>query len=230
MTEILQPILDNKAFQFASLVVGIVGFLLAVALVFWLWRDARRRGGHEWIWMAVGAAFVLVGAIVGFGQTKFGFASVGLISLLLILVCLIVYTLVRPSEFLVDVQEREMSLRLLDAELDVQACPACGAGIEPDFQICPVCNVTLRRPCEYCGRPINPKWKTCPYCKAHQNGGGSVGGPAPTPARSRAQSKSSSKASKGSASKPKARTSSSKVSARKSSDAAPSGPLDTFKE
>ena len=171
MNELLQPILASKAFQFASFVIGILTLLLAIALVFWLFRDARRRSAREFIWLALGGLTVLLGAIIGFGQTKFGFATVGLASLAPVLLVLLVYTFLRPPEYVVDVQEREMSLRLLEAELDASACPSCGSGIETDFLICPTCNITLRRPCEFCSRPIRPAWATCPYCKARQGSG-----------------------------------------------------------
>ncbi|MDR1413194.1 MAG: zinc ribbon domain-containing protein [Actinomycetes bacterium] len=168
MNDLLKTVLDNKTYQFVSLIVGVLGFLFAIALVFWVVRDARRRGARQQLWLIIGGLGVLIGAIVGFTQTKFGFGSVGLLSLSAIAFILVVYVLVRPGEYRVDAQEREMSLRLLEAELDTHACPSCGAGIEVDYLVCPVCSVTLRRPCESCGRAINPRWRTCPYCTAAQ--------------------------------------------------------------
>jgi len=174
MNDLLQPILMSKIFQFASLVVGILTFLLSVALVYWLFRDARRRAAREIIWVLLGGIAVFVGAMIGFGQTTYGFATVGLASISAILLVLMIYTFLRPAEYSADAQERELSLRLLEAELDTSACPSCGSGIETDFLICPTCNITLRRPCEFCSRPIRPAWATCPYCKARQGSGSSA--------------------------------------------------------
>jgi RNA polymerase subunit RPABC4/transcription elongation factor Spt4 len=99
---------------------------------------------------------------------KYGFLPVGLIPFFLIISLVIIYMIVRPAEFTADSQERDLSLRLLDAELEIKACPKCGAGIEPDFLICPECVSQLRVKCEYCGRPIKANWNACPYCQAKQ--------------------------------------------------------------
>jgi len=166
MSDLLQPVIDSPAFKSASLGLGLLMFLLSIALVFWLFRDARRRGSSGIIWALVAGFALLVGIIIGFSKLDFGFVTVGLGSLGMVLLALLIYTFVRPADFVADAQERELSQRLLEAELEKNACPSCGAGIETDFLICPSCNITLRRPCEYCSRPIKTAWATCPYCRA----------------------------------------------------------------
>jgi len=169
--ELFTEILQGPVVQRALDVIGIVTFVLAIALVFWLFRDARRRGSLSILWGLVGTAALVVGVFIGFGVEGWGFASVGLASLVLVLVVLVVYTFLRPADFAADAQERELSQRLLEAELETHACPSCGGGIEVDFLICPNCNVTLRRPCDYCSRPIKTGWATCPYCRASKGQG-----------------------------------------------------------
>jgi uncharacterized membrane protein YgcG len=170
-SDLLDPIIESVAFQTASLALGLVAFVSAVALVFWLFRDARRRGSFSIFWGLIGTAALIAGVVVGFGQTDWGFITVGAASLVMVLAVLLAYTLLRPAEFAADAQERELSQRLLEAELETHACPSCGAGIEVDFLICPSCNVTLRRPCDYCARPIKTDWSTCPYCLARKGQG-----------------------------------------------------------
>jgi len=169
--ELLTPIIEGPVVQGALDVVGVITFLLAIALVFWLFRDARRRASFSILWGLVGVIALVAGVFVGFGISGWGFTSVGGISLILVLIVLIVYTFLRPADFAADAQERELSQRLLEAELETHACSSCGGGIEVDFLICPNCNVTLRRPCDYCSRPIKTDWATCPYCRASKGQG-----------------------------------------------------------
>ena len=169
--ELLDPIIESVAFQTISLGLGLITFVSAVALVFWLFRDARRRGSLSILWGLLGAIALIIGVIIGFGQPTWGFIAVGAASLGAVLVVMLAYTLLRPAEFAADAQERELSQRLLEAELENHACPSCGGGIEVDFLICPNCNVTLRRPCDFCARPIKTSWVTCPYCLARKGQG-----------------------------------------------------------
>lgn len=164
--ELLAPIIESPAFQRASDILGVVLFVAAVAMVFWLFRDARRRDSVPFLWGLLGAVALIIGAFIGFGQSAWGFTAVGGATLALVLVVLFAYTLLRPAEFAADANERELSQRLLEAELETNACPSCGGGIEVDYLICPNCNVTLRSPCDYCGRPIKPTWNICPYCRS----------------------------------------------------------------
>ncbi|WP_230308482.1 double zinc ribbon domain-containing protein, partial [Collinsella aerofaciens] len=41
----------------------------------------------------------------------------------------------------------------------------CGAPIEKDFVVCPVCDTQVRNVCPSCHRPLDAHWKVCPYCR-----------------------------------------------------------------
>jgi hypothetical protein len=116
-----------------------------LALIYWTYMDARRRVADP---MLVGCA--TVAALFPFIGT-------------------IVYTIVRPPEYLEDVQERDLEMQAAEARLralDYQLCPHCDFEIERDFLRCPSCLRKLKDPCTNCGKPLDPAWKICPYCEA----------------------------------------------------------------
>jgi hypothetical protein len=123
-------------------------FLIAIwaALVFWTFSDARRRIEDP---MLIGCATAA--------------------SLFFPFVGTIVYTIVRPPEYIDDVRERELEIAAASARLqqvEQLACPYCDFEIEKTFLRCPSCLRRLKEPCGTCGRPLDPRWKICPYCEA----------------------------------------------------------------
>lgn len=168
MSDLIGPVLKSASFQFASIVVGVLFLLLSFAMIIWLYRDADKRGMRAVVWAGVIAALGVLGGLAGLVETKYGFAPVGVIAFSVLIILVFVYMILRPSEFAEDVEEQELSIALLEAELDIKACPHCHAGIEPDFLVCPSCLKILRTPCRVCKRPIKRDWKVCPYCKTKQ--------------------------------------------------------------
>jgi hypothetical protein len=80
----------------------------------------------------------------------------------------IVYSILRPPEFLADQRERELEIRASELrlrQLEEQSCPNCEHPIERTFLRCPNCRARIKDPCESCGRPIDPRWSICPYCE-----------------------------------------------------------------
>lgn len=123
-------------------------FLVVVylSLVYWTYSDARRRIDDT---MLIGCA--VVAAIV--------FPFVGVI----------VYTIVRPPEYLEDVRERELEMQAAEArlhQLSYLACPHCSYEVKEDWLRCPSCTRKLRDPCGNCSKPLDPEWRLCPYCEA----------------------------------------------------------------
>jgi uncharacterized Zn finger protein (UPF0148 family) len=124
----------------------IVLFLIVVylALIYWTYLDARRRIEDPVLIACATAASV--------------FPYLGTI----------VYTIVRPPEFLEDREERELELRAAELELRQRienSCPHCEYPIERSYLRCPNCERRLRNPCRKCNKPLDPRWGICPYCE-----------------------------------------------------------------
>ena len=127
----------------------VVLFLVVVwiALIAWTFLDARRRIKDP----------VLVACATGASL----FPYVGTI----------IYSILRPPEFLEDAKERELEIRsseLRVKQLEEQSCPNCAYPIERSYLRCPNCRARVKDPCENCDKPIDPRWVVCPYCEMPQ--------------------------------------------------------------
>jgi RNA polymerase subunit RPABC4/transcription elongation factor Spt4 len=131
-----------------TLVVDLVILFLVIvwlATVYWTFADARRRIDDP---MLIGCA--TAAALFPFIGTM-------------------IYTIVRPPEFLDDVEDRELSMRASEAQLAMagqMACPHCERSIEREFLRCPHCLRKLKDPCHNCGKPLDNDWRICPFCEA----------------------------------------------------------------
>ena len=144
MNALLGPLLNNPAFILGKNLCGLFFIVIDIALIFWVYRDATRRGAMGWFW--------------ALATTLFSFAG------------WIVYLVVRPPEFTDDARERELEIRAKEVALarDYETCPACYKPVEKDFLICPSCMKKLRKPCVECGNALKLPWNVCPYCKTKQ--------------------------------------------------------------
>jgi hypothetical protein len=150
-----------------NLVVNLLVFFLVViwiALVYWTYADASRRLDDP---MLVGSATA---------ASLFPFIGT------------IVYTIVRPPEYLEDRHEREVEIKAAEkrlALLENRTCRNCGSEVDPSYLRCPSCTRKLKEPCTNCGKPLDPRWRVCPYCEAEV--AASVRSAAAEPRRSRRQ-------------------------------------------
>jgi hypothetical protein len=124
----------------------LVLFLVVVwiALVVWTYLDARRR-----LTDPVLIASATVASLFPFVGT-------------------VVYSILRPPEFLEDARERELETRAAELrvrQLEEASCPNCSYPIERTYLRCPSCRARVKDPCESCGKPIDPRWSLCPYCE-----------------------------------------------------------------
>ena len=131
---------------FGLVVELLILFLIVVylALIYWTYLDARRRIEDPVLIACATAASV--------------FPYLGTI----------VYTILRPPEYLEDREERELELRAAELELRQrieQSCPHCEYPIERNYLRCPNCERRLRNPCRKCHKPLDPRWGICPYCE-----------------------------------------------------------------
>jgi len=126
---------------------GLVLLLVAIwlALVLFTFNDSRRRVEDPFL---VGCAT--------FASFLFPFFGT------------IIYTILRPGEYLDDARERELEVRDTEARLrqhEANSCRKCGTPTQPDFLKCPACRTRLKQPCPSCSRPVGLRWKLCPYCE-----------------------------------------------------------------
>jgi RNA polymerase subunit RPABC4/transcription elongation factor Spt4 len=144
MSDILKPILTNPTFILTRQLCVLFFAVLWIALIFWTWRDAARRGAMPWFWALVALFFPVAGWIV--------------------------YLVVRPPEYLDDVHERDLEIRAKEAALQSAGglCASCLKPVDADFLICPYCMKKLKKACTSCGRPLKMSWSVCPYCKTKQ--------------------------------------------------------------
>jgi RNA polymerase subunit RPABC4/transcription elongation factor Spt4 len=115
-----------------------------LALIYWTRADAKRRLDDPLLVVCATAAslFPFVGTLI--------------------------YTIVRPPEYLEDVRERQLEIQAARAritELSVLSCPYCHEEIEKDFLLCPNCQSRLRDPCPRCQRALDLTWSVCPFCE-----------------------------------------------------------------
>lgn len=130
-----------------NLVVNLLVLFLVVvwiALIIWTYLDARRRIEDKVLVACATAAsiFPFIGSMV--------------------------YSILRPPEYLDDRREREIETRAAELrarQLGEQSCPNCKYPIERNYLRCPTCETRLKDPCPACSKPVDPRWAMCPYCE-----------------------------------------------------------------
>lgn len=139
MSDLLDQILTPEVRMVLYLIVMCIVMVYILSIVY-VTRDAQRRGAEPWwVW-----SLVAVVPIVG----------------------LLTYVILRPSSYLIDREEQDLDIALREHQLSHYGiCPKCGAPIDRDFVVCPLCNTQVRNVCPTCHRPLNADWKVCPYCR-----------------------------------------------------------------
>ena len=136
--------IENTAISLGVTIVILALVAIWIALIVFTFGDARRRISDPFL--------------IGCATAASFFPYVGTI----------VYTILRPPEFLDDVNERETEMKASETRLrhlDAHSCRKCGFPTEADFVRCPACRSRLKEPCPSCERPVGLKWKVCPYCE-----------------------------------------------------------------
>lgn len=135
ISELMSPQLMGVVYAFVGFIIAL--YVLSVVYVF---IDARRRGASAYVAWGIIALIPFVG--------------------------LIAYLVLRPHSYASDREEQELDMALRERQLaQYGTCPQCGAPIEKDFVVCPVCDTQVRNVCPSCHRPLDAHWKVCPYCR-----------------------------------------------------------------
>ncbi len=136
--------IENTALNLVVTILVLVLVAVWLALIAFTFTDARRRISDPFL--------------VGCATAASFFPFVGTI----------VYSILRPPEFLEDVRERETEVHTSEVRLrhlEHNSCHKCGTPVESDFLRCPSCRSRLKQPCGTCERPVGLDWKVCPYCE-----------------------------------------------------------------
>jgi len=136
--------ISNSGLNLAVSLLVLVFVVVWLALIVYTYLDARRRLADPFL--------VACATIASF------FPYVGTV----------VYSIVRPPEFLEDAHERELEIKAAELrvrQLTEASCPRCKFPIEKNFLRCPNCQHRLKAPCPSCSRPVGPDWKLCPFCE-----------------------------------------------------------------
>jgi hypothetical protein len=136
--------IDNDALNLTVNLLVLFLVVVWLALIAWTFFDAKRRMEDPvLIACSVGASF---------------FPFIGTM----------IYSILRPPEFLEDRRERELEIRAAELrvrQLAERSCPKCEYPLEKGFLRCPNCQARVKDPCPSCGQPIDPRWSMCPYCE-----------------------------------------------------------------
>lgn len=115
---------------------------LWLALIFWTFRDIRKRSRDPF--MRILAVIVVA---------------------LLFLPGILVYLVLRPSETLEEEYQHSLEEEALLQSIDeVAVCPGCNRRVQKDWVACPNCHMRLKKTCTHCGKSIELPWNLCPYC------------------------------------------------------------------
>ncbi len=136
--------IESNAFTTAIDLLIVVAAVIYLSLIYWTYADARRRIADP--------------MLVGCGTAASLFPFVGTL----------VYIILRPPEYLEDVQERELEIQAAEARLnglERSLCPHCDYPVERDFIRCPSCLRKLKERCVSCSKPLDRAWTICPYCE-----------------------------------------------------------------
>lgn len=115
---------------------------LWLSLVFWTFRDIRRRSRD-------GLLRVLAALLVA----------------VLFLPGLLIYLILRPPRTLDEEYQQSLEEEaLLQSIEEKPLCPACGRRVNEDWAACPGCYTRLKKACQKCGRLMDLPWNLCPYC------------------------------------------------------------------
>lgn len=147
ISELMSPQLMGVIYAFVGFIIAL--YVLSVVYVF---IDARRRGASSYVAWGIIALIPFVG--------------------------LIAYLVLRPHSYASDREEQELDMALRERQLaQYGTCPQCGAPIEKDFVVCPVCDTQVRNVCPSCHRPLDAHWKVAPTAELASSNA-SIAGPA----------------------------------------------------
>jgi hypothetical protein len=127
-----------SGFRFESFFGGAL-VIFWILVLFWVYRDAERRGMSGVLW----ALLVFIGNLIG----------------------LIIYLIVRNEGRAAPAGPVAPDGPPVAAEpCGPPTCPKCGKPSDDKHAVCPYCGENLRPVCPRCAKPVEPAWQACAHC------------------------------------------------------------------
>ena len=115
--------------------------IMWIALVYWTFRDIRRRT-EDWTLVTAATLLTLAFFLPGYW----------------------LYLVMRPRLTLTEKAEERFREAFFAKHQNIASCPKCRQRTQEDFVVCPSCQTSLRSACEGCSRALLSSWRACPYC------------------------------------------------------------------
>lgn len=138
--EVITGVVSSPLVHLVLAVLGAVVVAFWVALAYWAYKDAARRQ-YAPLFSAVLCLLV-------------PFAGV------------LLYVILRPPEYALDYEERQLELAVLERELagGSEQCRTCAETVEAAHLYCPHCGSALKDACGECGCALEDGYAYCPAC------------------------------------------------------------------
>ena len=121
-------------------------FVVWLAAAYWAFRDMHERSENPVL------PYLAAGLII-------------LCTPFLFVLGVVVYRVIRPSERLGEVYERNLAEEALLAEVEaIKTCRNCDRRVNAEWIICPWCRTRLNRVCPNCNRLVGLDWTICAWC------------------------------------------------------------------
>jgi RNA polymerase subunit RPABC4/transcription elongation factor Spt4 len=141
----LSVMLGNPTIQLAATIAVAYLVIVWLATAVWVFVDARRRTRRAIVPYLSAAAVVIASPI-------------------LFPLAVLVHTIVRPPTTVADRRVARLREEALVVEAERATCPSCGAPVDADWLLCPVCRTSLRHRCDECGQIVGLDWDACAWC------------------------------------------------------------------
>ncbi len=141
---LLDTIINSDVFFYVIVLLGLGLLIVWLALVYWIFQDARQRYKYSYLWF-IFSGIVLLTNILG----------------------IIFYLIVRPTETLEEKEDRRLERKMLEGANDSDitvSCFSCEKHFSSQFNFCPHCKTKLKDKCSKCQQDFNLDHTFCPYC------------------------------------------------------------------
>ena len=121
-------------------------FVVWLAASYWAFRDMHERSENPVL------PYLAAGLII-------------LCTPFLFVLGVLVYRVIRPTERLGEVYERNLAEEALLAEVEaIKTCRNCDRRVDAEWILCPWCRARLNRVCPNCDRLVGLDWTLCAWC------------------------------------------------------------------